>query len=190
VEKRLENYSRNPLFKGVRHIVQSEPDDFMLHADFQRGISSLRTFGLTYDILVYPQQLPATIKLLDKFSDQPFVIDHIAKPEIAGKKIGPWGRHMREIALAKNVYCKLSGMVTEADWESWKSTDFYPYMDVIFDAFGTDRILFGSDWPVCTLAGSYRQILEIVEEYCSQFDETARAGIFGENAIKFYNLKV
>jgi len=190
VEERLAFYSRNPLFKGVRHIVQAESNDFMLNSDFQRGIMSLRTFGLTYDILVYPNQLLSAMQLVDKFPEQPYVIDHIAKPDIANKKIEPWNKYIREIAGAKNVFCKLSGMVTESDWKNWERTDFYPYIDVVFDAFGPDRILFGSDWPVCNLAGSYSQVIEIVAEYCTQFDESTRAAIFGINAIKFYNLNV
>ncbi len=190
VEKRLAFYSANPLFKGVRHIVQAEADDYMLDPAFQNGIRNLRPFGLTYDILVYPRQLPAAIRLVETFPGQLFVIDHIGKPEIAMKKMELWSKYMREIAGAENVFCKLSGMVTEADWSNWELSDFYPYMDFVFDAFGEDRIIFGSDWPVCNLAGSYRQVIEIVEEYCSQFGESTRAGVFGENAIKFYNLNV
>ncbi len=189
VEERLAFYSRNLLFRGVRHIVQAEPDDFMLDPDFQRGISYLQTFGLTYDILVYARQLPAAIQLVGRFPDQPFVIDHIAKPEIKEKKMEPWREHIYEIAGAENVHCKLSGMITEANWENWKDSDSIPYMDVVFEAFGPDRIMFGSDWPVCSLAGSYREVIGLVEQYCTRLDEKFRADIMGGNAIRFYKLE-
>ena len=190
VDERLAFYSRNPLFRGVRHIVQAEPDEFMLNPDFQRGINYLCSFGLTYDILVYARQLLAAIQLVDRFPDQPFVVDHIAKPEIRNKKMEPWSEHIHEIAGAKNVYCKLSGMVTEADWNNWKEQDIIPYMDVVFNAFGPDRIMFGSDWPVCNPAGTFKEVIGIVEKYCTQYDDSIRAGIFAGNAIKFYKLDI
>ncbi len=190
VKERLAYYTRNPLFKGVRHIVQAEPDNYMLDLDFQRGINYLQTFELTYDILVYVHQLPAAIQLINRFPDQHFVIDHIAKPEIRNNKMEPWRELIYEIAGAKNMYCKLSGMITEADWKNWKESDIIPYMDIVFDAFGPDRILFGSDWPVCNLAGSYREVIGFVEKYCARFDKKIRAGILGENAVKFYKLDI
>ncbi len=188
VEERLVFYSQKPHFKGVRHIVQAEPDDFMLDKDFQRGISYLQPLGLTYDILVYPKQLPAAIQLVENFPEQSFVIDHIAKPEIRDRKMEPWKKQIKEISLAKNVYCKLSGMVTEANWMSWKDSELIPYMDVVFEFFGADRIMFGSDWPVCNLAGYYSQVIKLAEDYCTQFDESTRTGIFGVNAVNFYKL--
>lgn len=190
VENRLAFYSQNPLFRGVRHIVQTEIDDFMLAPDFQNGISHLHSFGLTYDILIYARQLPAAIQLAHRFPAQPFVIDHLAKPGIRNKMMEPWSQLIHEIAGAKNVYCKLSGIITEADWKHWNESDIIPYVHVVFDAFGPGRILFGSDWPVCNLAGSYGQVIGFVEKYCAQFDENTRAGILGGNAVNFYKLDV
>ncbi len=189
IEERLAYFAKFKNLKGIRHIVQAEPDDYMLGTKFQHGISLLNQFNLTYDILVFPSQLPAAIELVNKFPNQKFVVDHIAKPLIKDGKIDPWKRDMESLAKSPNVMCKISGMVTEADWSSWKLEDFKPYLDVIFNAFGTDRILFGSDWPVCLLAASYEQQLEIIETYISSFSPEDKKKIMGENAINFYNLK-
>jgi L-fuconolactonase len=188
VEERLAHFAPDKDLKGIRHIVQSEPDDFMLRKDFQHGISKLHQFGLVYDILVFPTQLPASIALAEKFPDQPFVLDHIAKPYIKDKKIDGWEKDIRELARFPHVQCKVSGMVTEADWANWKKEDFTPYLDVIFDAFGTERIMYGSDWPVCLVAAEYQQALSILEDYISDFSEVDKAKVMGENAAKFYNL--
>ncbi len=188
VEERLAYFAPDKDLKGIRHIVQSEPDDFMLRKDFQHGISKLHQFGLVYDILVFPTQLPASIALAEKFPDQPFVLDHIAKPYIKDKKIDGWEKDIRELARFPHVQCKVSGMVTEADWSNWKKEDFTPYLDVIFDAFGTERIMYGSDWPVCLVAAEYQQALSILEDYISDFSEVDKAKVMGENAAKFYNL--
>ena len=189
IEKRLAYFSEFKNLKGIRHIVQAEPDDYMLDEKFQQGISLLRQFDLTYDILVFPSQLPAAIELVNKFPDQKFVVDHIAKPLIKESKIEPWKTEMISLAKSPNVMCKISGMVTEADWSSWESGDINPYLDLIFNAFGPDRIMFGSDWPVCLLAASYEQQLEIVETYISSFSPEDKNKIMGGNAINFYNLK-
>lgn len=189
IEKRLAYFSKFENLKGIRHIVQAEPDDYMLDEKFQQGISLLRQFDLTYDILVFPSQLPAAIELVNKFPDQKFVVDHIAKPLIKESKIEPWKTEMISLAKSPNVMCKISGMVTEADWSSWESGDINPYLDLIFNAFGPDRIMFGSDWPVCLLAASYEQQLEIVETYISSFSPEDKNKIMGGNAINFYNLK-
>src|SRR6185312_1536337 len=138
---------------------------FLLRDDFCRGISLLREFGFTYDILIYARQLPAAVTFVERFPDQRFVIDHIAKPAIAVREIHDWARSMRAIAANPNVFCKLSGLITEADWNNWTADVFGPYLDVVFDAFGADRLLFGSDWPVCLLAGSYDRVHQLIAGY-------------------------
>ena len=189
VHESLQVYANCRKLRGIRHIVQAEPDDrFLLREAFVRGISWLGHFGLTYDILVYARQLPAAAELVAKFPDQLFVVDHIAKPEIRNKKISPWRQHIREIAKHQNVYCKISGLITEADWQNWSDQDIMPYLDIVFDAFGVYRVMFGSDWPVCLLAGSYSRVVDLISSYAESFSETDRANIFGLNAARFYGL--
>ena len=189
VEKRLEHFSHFKKLRGARHIAQAEADDrFLARPEFVRGVGHLKSFGLTYDILTFPRQLPAAIELVGKLPGQKFVVDHLAKPEIAAKKIEPWAGMMREIATHPNVYCKLSGMVTEADWKNWKAADFEPYLDVVFDAFGPERLMFGSDWPVCLVAASDAQVKDIVESYVDRHAPKAKAAIFGENVKRFYRV--
>lgn len=188
---RLEYFSHFDKLCGFRHVVQAEPDDqFMLREDFQRGIAALQEFGFTYDILVYPQQLPAAIALAGQFPEQRFVIDHLAKPLIKAGEISPWAMQMKKIAAKPNVFCKLSGLVTEADWQHWRAEDFRPYFDVVFEAFGTSRLMFGSDWPVCLLAGTYRRVKDLVANYTRDFADSDKQKIFGSNAIDFYGLGV
>ena len=188
--KRLKHFSQFDKLRGFRHIAQDEPDDrFLVRSDFLRGIASLREFGFTYDILIYPEQLPAALELVARFPEQKFVIDHLAKPEIKSRSRAGWSVLMQNIAAKPNVYCKLSGLVTEADWENWKKEDFRPYLDVVFDAFGPKRLMFGSDWPVCLLAASYEQVVEIVEDYAQDFAADIKDKIFGGNAADFYQLK-
>jgi L-fuconolactonase len=188
--ERLTFFSKFEKLRGLRHIVQAEPDDqFMLREAFVLGISRLSEFNLCYDILVYPRQLPAAVDLVDKFPGQRFVIDHIAKPPIKTQKIRGWLEDIRKLAKAPNVYCKLSGLVTEADWRHWNDDQFRPYLDVVFEAFGPDRLMFGSDWPVCLLAGTYRQVKEVVEDYVRQLPAEQRENIFGLNAARFYRLQ-
>lgn len=189
VHERLEILSKNKLLKGIRHIVQSEPDDFMLKKDFQNGISILKQFNLTYDILIYPRQLISAIELVNHFPDQHFVIDHIAKPSIKEQKIESWKSGIMELALAPNVFCKISGLVTEADRKYWEPEDFTSYLDVIFDVFSIDRLMVGSDWPVCLLAAGYKQVMVIIEDYTRNFNKEDVAKVFGGNAIRFYDLK-
>jgi L-fuconolactonase len=191
IERRLEHFSRFKKLRGVRHVAQAEADDrFLVRPEFVRGIEKLAGFNLTYDILIYTRQLPAAIELVAKIPDQKFVVDHLAKPEIAAGKIEPWASQMRELAANPNVYCKLSGMVTEADWKRWKPKDFKRYLDVVFDAFGADRLMFGSDWPVCLVAGTYAQVKLIVESYIENYAAGAREKILGSNAIDFYNVEL
>ena len=166
VRMQLSEFCGNPKFVGVRHIVQSETDDrFLLQPEFLRGIALLEEFDLTYDILVYPRHLPVATEFLKHFPRQRFVLDHLAKPLIKSGSVEPWRTHIRELAPHPNVGCKLSGLVTEADWQNWKSADIKPYLDVAFESFGPDRLMIGSDWPVCTVAGSYARVTNIVIEY-------------------------
>ena len=190
VEEQLADFAVHPKFVGVRHVVQDEPDaNFMLLPEFVRGIAKLKAFGLTYDILIFPKQLPAAIELVKQFPEQPFVLDHIAKPIIKDGVISPWDKQIRELAKFENLTCKVSGMVTEANWTGWQPTDFRPYLDVVFEAYGEDRVMYGSDWPVCKLAGSYRQVYGLAEEYVSSFSAEAREKFFGGVASAFYGLK-
>jgi L-fuconolactonase len=189
VENRLEHFSRFKKLRGVRHVAQAEADDrFLVRPDFVRGVGLLQSFGLTYDILIYPRQLRAAIELVGKLPEQRFVVDHIAKPEIKAKKIDPWAAQIRKIAGNPNVYCKLSGMVTEADWQKWEPEAFERYLDVVFDAFGAERLMFGSDWPVCLVAATYSQVENIVESYVDRHAPNAKAGILGDNAVRFYGI--
>jgi L-fuconolactonase len=189
VPHKLECVSRYKRLRGFRHILQSEPDDrFMLRPEFQRGIEYLGQSGFTYDILIYPKQLPAAIELVTRFPEQRFAIDHLAKPAIRAKQIDDWKRQIREVAGNPNVYCKLSGLVTEADWKHWKYEDFTPYLDVAFDAFGADRLMFGSDWPVCLLAASYSRVKGLLDHYTCDFSREEKDKIFGRNAARFYGL--
>jgi len=189
VAKQLEEFATHPKFVGVRHVVQDEPDDlFMLRKDFQHGIAALSGFALTYDLLIFPRQLPAAIALAQQFPKQPFVLDHIAKPLIKDGLMLPWREQIFDLAKLPNVTCKLSGMVTEANWRDWRGEDFKSYLDVVFEAFGPDRLMYGSDWPVCLLAGSYEKVFGLVKDYVSQARAEAEAKIFGGNAARIYGL--
>lgn len=189
LSERLQHYSRFEKLKGFRHIVQAEPDPaFILREDFCRGIKELSTYNFTYDILVYPLQLPAVAAFVQQFPRQRLVIDHMAKPDFKTGELSAWETHMRAIAQQPNVYCKLSGLVTEADWQKWEASHFAPFLDVALDAFGPERLMFGSDWPVCKLAASYAEVKAIVTDYISRLTATERAGIMGGNAIRFYGL--
>src|SRR5437867_3045015 len=190
VEEQLAQLAKHPKLVGVRHIVEDEPDvDFMLRPNFLRGLGKLIQFNLAYDILIYPKQLPAAITLARKFPEQPFVLDHIAKPFIKDGVLSPWREQIRELAASSNVWCKVSGMITEANHTLWKPADFRPYLDVVFGAFGEDRVMYGSDWPVCLLAGSYERMFEMVDTYTRQLTPLARARFFGDNAARFYRLR-
>lgn len=188
VEERLQFYSQNQYFKGVRHIVQSEKQDFLLDPAFQNGIGKLGNLNLTYDLLIYSHQIEAAIKLVSQFPNQKFVLDHLAKPNIKNGKIDPWKNQIQRLAQFSNVSCKISGMVTEADHSQWKPSDFIPYLDIVFDAFGENRILFGSDWPVCLLAASYQEVYHLITDYTANFSLEQRDKLFGANAERFYNI--
>jgi len=185
----IDHFSSYKKLKGFRHIVQGEPDDqFLLGKDFCFGIAALHNKGFTYDILIYPKQLEAAIEFVKRFPDQLFVVDHIAKPLIKEGRLDNWEKFMRELSTFDNVYCKISGMATEADWKIWRYNDFTPYLDVALDSFGSKRIMYGSDWPVCLVAASYQQQLNIVEQYIARLSAGEQKDIMGENAIRFYNL--
>ncbi len=191
MEQDLEKYSAYKKFKGVRHLLQDEDDDrYMLQPDFKKGLSQLKKYDLTYDILIYPRHIKYACTLVYEFPHQKFIIDHLAKPLIRESKIEPWKKDMQKLAREDNVLCKLSGMVTEANWDSWKQEDFVPYMETLLEVFGPNRLLFGSDWPVCTVAAKYRQVLKIVTNFISSLSQAEQAHIMGQNAIDFYNLEV
>jgi L-fuconolactonase len=189
IEERLSYFSGFPKLSGIRHVVQAEPDtDFLLRPAFQNGISLLKQYNLVYDILIYPKQLKSAVKMVRQFSEQVFVLDHIAKPLIKGKVLEPWRSHIKELARSENVYCKVSGMVTEANWQNWQEKDFRVYLDVIVESFGTDRILYGSDYPVCLAAGNYKSQLQIIEHYLASFSASEQADILGNTACRVYRL--
>ncbi|MGV8880265.1 MAG: amidohydrolase family protein [Sphingobacteriaceae bacterium] len=186
---RLSYFRQFDKLKGFRHVLQDEKDrSLMLNPSFMHGIKQLHAYGYTYDILIYPDQLKYLPEFITAFPDQPFVIDHIAKPEIRHKSIADWKKGLSAVAEFENVSCKISGMVTEADWKDWKSADFNPYMEVVLAAFGTKRIMFGSDWPVCQLAATYTEVVGLAAAYMSQFTAAEQALFWGENAEGFYKL--
>jgi L-fuconolactonase len=189
VAERLGHYQQFAKLKGFRHVLQGEADRaLMLTPGFRRGIGALSTFGFTYDLLILPDQLGYAAELAGAFPNQPFVVDHIAKPPIKAQEIDDWMRNIRRLAAHENVCCKVSGMVTEADWQHWKPEDFRPYLDVVFAAFGPERVLYGSDWPVCNVAGGYSRALGLLEAYLAPFAPAEQAQFWGENAGRFYNL--
>lgn len=191
VEERLKHYGKIDKIVGFRHVLQGEPQrDLMLQPNFKRGIGLLHKYGFTYDILIFADQLKYAAQLAAEFPKQRFVVDHIAKPDIKNKEVAEWEKDIREVAKNPNVYCKVSGMVTEANWYDWEEEDFKPYMDVVFDAFGIDRLMFGSDWPVCMVAGGYNRVVKMVRHYLEPFSDDDKAKFWGGNAIKFYNLEV
>ncbi len=189
VEAQLERFADHPRLVGIRHIVHDEADDrFMLGGNFLRGLAVLKRYDLRYDLLLYPRHIPVAIEVVKQFSEQPFVLDHIAKPFIKDGIVGAWEDDIRRLASFDNVWCKVSGMVTEAAWNTWKQDDFAPYLDIVFDSFGVERLMFGSDWPVCTLSGSYSQVVGIVETYIAALSADEQAAVMGGNATKFYGL--
>jgi L-fuconolactonase len=189
LRRQIEEFAGHAKFIGVRHVVHDEPDErFMLRPEFRRGIGLLAEFGLTYDLLLFPRHLPVALELVAEFPAQPFVLDHLGKPAIRDGRSSPWEDDVRALAGFSNVYCKLSGLVTEADWAIWRPEDFSRYLDVVFDAFGPERLMIGSDWPVCTLAGDYAGVMRIVEDRAAGLPLAARAAILGGNCARFYGL--
>jgi len=187
----LELFADHQKLVGIRHIVQSEPDDrFMLRPAFCRGIALLEEFGLAYDILVYSRHLSAAAELAERFPSQRFVLDHLGKPDIRHGELCAWEKGLRLLADCSNVSAKLSGLVTEADWHTWSAQDIRPYLDVAFDFFGADRLMIGSDWPVCTVAGDYTRVMALVSGYLADRPAQERDAVLGGNAQRFYNLAV
>ena len=190
VETRLKDFSKNRFLKGIRHTVWDEKGEFLLAPDFQRGISALGTFNLTYDILVFDYQLGAAVELVKAFPEQKFVLDHMGKPNILEEPDREWVENIRKLGECENVCCKISGLVTEAPNFKWKESDFFPFLEVVVSAFGVERLMFGSDWPVCLAAANYLDVVGVVEEFFSSYSEEDKAKIFGKNAVDFYNLKL
>jgi L-fuconolactonase len=189
VQRDLERFSANPLLRGVRHVIHDEPDErFILGRAFRAGIELLRRYGLTYDLLLRPPHLPHAVAVVEAMPDQPFVIDHIAKPDILRATLEPWREGMRALAAHENVFCKISGMVTEADWETWRYEELAPYMEAVLELFGPERIMFGSDWPVCTLAADYGRVVGIVERFIEPLTPDEKEAIMGRTAQRFYGL--
>lgn len=189
LSERLEYYQQFPKIKGFRHVIHDEPDlDFMLQPAFMKGVSQLKSFGYTYDILIFAAHLPNTLEFIKALPNQAFVIDHIAKPNIKSGEIDTWKKQLKKVATFENVHCKISGMVTEADWKNWKKEDFTKYLDTVVEAFGINRIMYGSDWPVCTLAAQYEVQFNIVKDYFSSFSKAEQDSFFGGNSSKFYKL--
>jgi L-fuconolactonase len=189
VEAELARLARDPLFVGVRHLVQDEPDDqFVLRPDFQRGLAALAGLGLTYDLLTHPRHLPAAIALVERFPEQRFVLDHLSKPDVESGTLDPWRAELRLLAESPHVACKLSGLVTQADWRAWRPADCRPYLDHAYAVFGEERVMFGSDWPVCLLAADYARVHALIDEWAAALSDSARAKLFGENAARFYGI--
>jgi L-fuconolactonase len=189
LELQLERFCYHPKLRGVRHVVHDEPDDnFMLRDDFVHGVSRLRKYNLTYDLLLFPKHLRVACELVARFPEQTFILDHISKPLIKDKKIEPWASDIRRLASFDNVSCKISGMVTEADWRHWKPEDFAPYMDIVLEAFGTGRVMIGSDWPVCTVAGQYEEVMSIAAECVQKLSPNEQAAIWAENPKRLYGI--
>lgn len=189
LEDRLEYFSQFEALKGFRHIVQAEPEvDFLLRDDFCRGISRLKKYNYTYDVLIYPKHVRNSVEFVKRFPDQPFVVDHIAKPFIKDQIIDEWAKDMRPFRELEHVTCKISGLITEADWANWKYDDFKKYIDVTLEIFGTDRVMFGSDWPVCLVGASYHETCEILRQNTLQLSADENKKLWGQNCIDFYGL--
>jgi L-fuconolactonase len=190
IRSQLKALARNPKLVGIRHIVQSESDDrFLLRRDFLRGISALEEFDLTYDILIYTKHLQVAAEFVEQFPRQRFVLDHLAKPPIRSGEIDSWSRGIRRLANFPNVFCKLSGLVTEADWQRWQPAHIAPFLDVAFESFGPDRLMIGSDWPVCLVAAPYTQAVNVVKAYLMAQKPQWQDAVLGGNAQKFWRLR-
>ena len=189
VRRQLQRYTGRTKLKGMRHIVHDEPDvEFILRPEFRRGIAALGEFGLTYDLLLRPAHVPVVLELVREFPRQPFVVDHIAKPLIQDRIFAPWQQDLEALAQFENVYCKLSGMVTETRWREWQSDDFSAYLEIVLGAFGPDRVMIGSDWPVCTLSGDYRPVMAVVLRYIQRFPPETQKKVLGGNCARFYRV--
>jgi len=190
LNNRLDYFAQFSLIKGFRHILQNEPNDFILDKKFINGISYLQKYNFTYDILIYNQQLENIITLVKKFPNQKFVLDHLGKPLISQGILEPWKKNISQLAKCENVSCKISGMITEAKLAKWQEKDFWPYLDTVVECFGIDRVFYGSDYPVCLLSGSYQDQINIVQNYFNHYSLTEKNKIFGENASVFYHINI
>lgn len=187
----LDRFAAHPKLVGVRHIVQGEADDrFLVRPAFRRGIAQLEAFGLPYDVLIYPRHLPVASEFVSQFERQRFVLDHLGKPDIRGGERRIWERDLRRLAAHPNVYAKLSGLTTEADWKRWTPAQIRPYLDVAFDCFGAERLMIGSDWPVCTVAADYARTMAVVTDYVSALGSADRDAVLGGTAQRFWDLKL
>ena len=191
LSEQLDSYASRPKLVGVRHVIHDEPDDdFMLRRDFMQGIAQLQQYDLSYDLLLFPKHLVRATELVKTFPGQRFILDHLAKPPIKSGAVQAWKSDLEKLAALPNVWCKLSGMVTEADHGSWKKEDFIPYMAVVLESFGADRVMLGSDWPVCTLGGAYEEVMEISLKYISTLSLADQKLIYSQNAIDGYQLQI
>jgi L-fuconolactonase len=189
LDEQLGHWKQQPIVKGFRHILQSEEPEYMLSPEFLRGIASLQKHNYCYEILIYPRHLPATLLLVKQFPEMRFVIDHIAKPNFKEQINNQWQDGIQLLGLQKNVSCKLSGLVTEANWKEWEFSDFVPYLKIVKNAFGMDRLIYGSDWPVCLLAATYKQQYSIYKQFFNDDTDEEKAMLFGGNAKRFYQIK-
>jgi L-fuconolactonase len=190
VREVIAKFATNPKLRAVRHVVQDEPDErFILGDDFNRGVSMLKDFGLVYDILIFERQLVPSIEFVDRHPRQVFVLDHVAKPRIGENEIEPWRANIRELARRENVFCKVSGMVTEADWKTWNEEQLRPYFDVVLEAFGPKRLMFGTDWPVCLVASGYARWVELVRRFAAGLSADEQEWLFGKTAVQAYRLR-
>jgi L-fuconolactonase len=190
VVQQLERFSLHQKLRGVRHLVHDEPDDeFMLRTNFLRGLGQLERFGLTYDLLLFPRHLPIACDVVRRFPNQLFVVDHIAKPAVQKGTTEPWASDLRGLAAFPNVFCKISGLVTEAQWNRWQARDFEPYIDIVLNAFGAQRLMIGSDWPVCTLAADYKSVIELETGYISRLSKDEQKAILEKNPLEFYSIR-
>ena len=185
----MEEFEHRPKLKGLRHLIESEKDEnYILREDFNAGIRTLVGSGLVYDIVIYERHLPQTIEFVDEHTEQVFVLDHVGKPRIGAGVMEPWAARMRELAKRENVWCKVSGMVTEANWSSWNAETLRPYLDVVVEAFGVGRLMVGSDWPVCLVACEYGRWFDLLRDYFAEFSDPERDAVFGGTAVEVYGL--
>ncbi len=189
LERLLPTIASRPKLKAVRHVLHDEADDhYMLRGDFSRGLGALKPYRLAYDLLIFERHLPQTIQLVDQHPNQIFVVDHLAKPRVKAKELSPWRENLGELARRPHVYCKLSGLVTEADWSAWTEADLHPYIDTVLSAFGPQRVLFGSDWPVCLLASTYRRWVEVMSSELLSLSEAEQQRVWSGTAVEVYRL--
>jgi L-fuconolactonase len=189
IDIQLQEWKKFSKLKGFRNITQGKPDDqYFKNKDFQKGIRQLTANQFTYDVLVYHDQLPAAIQFTERFPDQAFILDHLGKPAITAGEIKKWKENIRVLSQHPRTFCKLSGLITEADWKKWRYEDLSPYLEIVGEYFGVDRICFGSDWPVCLLAGSYGEVTGILTRFLQQVNQSDHEKVWGTNAANFYQL--